>query len=978
MKLQKQEEDYMNTKTFYDKEVRDEYAVYLNQNNYQVHGDGIGDDTLVIQQAAYDVWNKYGFGIVFIPEGTYLISDTIYIPKAVRLIGYGKQRPCMVLKDHAPGFNREYPEDKGKSKYLFWFADRVPQNGEAVRDANPGTFYSALSNVDIKLGEGNPHAVALRTHYAQHSFLAHMDIFVESGKAGIFDVGNEMEDIRIHGGDYGIITTKCSPGWPFVMVDTYFEGQRKAAIKSQESGLTIIRTTVRNTPVFLTVNDNYMEKLYLEDSVFENITETAIAMSCEKNAMNQFNLRNIVCNNVPVLVTYKESGRQLTSEHDFYRVNQYIHGVSVADVDKDREMITVCELEELKEQPEEFRTDIPKLPDMDTWINIKDLGAQGDGKSDDTATLKEAVEKYDTIYFPQGWYVITDTITLKEKTALIGLNPISTQLVLPDNTENFDGFGGPKPLIETPRGGSCIINGIGVDAGGRNPRAVACRWMSGETSFMNDVKFIGGHGTMEWGNNNHVRAYNETRTADANPHKMWDSQYPSLWVTNGGGGVFKDIWSASPYAAAGFYASDTNTRTSIYCMSLEHHVRSEARFKNVSNFRVFGLQTEEEKAEGMNAMPLDLDHCRDMLFANLYMFRVVYVTTPFPYCMKTNHCENVEFLNVHNYSQMKYTIDNTLYDWNTDYEVRPWELTRLYISGKAKRNPYELASVTKLYGGFRFADGGCSNSKGDFYFIDSTDKKIYKISHDTLEIAKVCELPVKPNSLAVDTEDNLIVVGEYVIPQGATCKGEPIINQLPPDSHGTSYGYWYNRNAVVVVFALDENDTDQPIRLLKKLKRSEVLNPEKIIYSGNRWRDASDFTSVVVDVPNDCYVAPDGKTIIPDQYDLIRANCLGAAYPGEFFYCVDEYYKRVYRLTTDKEGKLSEPVVAVEEGDFCVLHDKKGLLYVCDAQIRVYNEVGMLIKEITVPERPSTIAFGGSDHKTLFITARTSVYAVRL
>ncbi len=71
-------------------------------------------------------------------------------------------------------------------------------------------FYSAISNINVSLGQGNEYAVAFRTHYAQHCFINHIDINVQSGMAGIYDVGNEMEDIYINGGKYGIITTKCS------------------------------------------------------------------------------------------------------------------------------------------------------------------------------------------------------------------------------------------------------------------------------------------------------------------------------------------------------------------------------------------------------------------------------------------------------------------------------------------------------------------------------------------------------------------------------------------------------------------------------------------------------------------------------------------------------------------------------------------------------------------------------------------------
>ncbi|WP_431211583.1 hypothetical protein ACQ86N_38065 [Puia sp. P3] len=63
-----------------------------------------------------------------------------------------------------------------------------------------------------------------RTHFAQHSYISHVDIFIGNGKAGLYDVGNEMEDVRFFGGDYGIYTTKPSPGWPFMMVDTSVRG----------------------------------------------------------------------------------------------------------------------------------------------------------------------------------------------------------------------------------------------------------------------------------------------------------------------------------------------------------------------------------------------------------------------------------------------------------------------------------------------------------------------------------------------------------------------------------------------------------------------------------------------------------------------------------------------------------------------------------------------------------------------------------
>src|SRR5665811_761400 len=84
--------------------------------------------------------------------------------------------------------------------------------------------------------------------------------------------------------------------------------------------------------------------------------------------------------------------------------------------------------------------------------------------------------------------------------------------------------------------------------------------------------------------------------------------------------------------------------------------------------------------------PLEMQDCHDMRFANLYMFRVIRVKTPYPYSIRTWDCRNVEFLNVHNYSQVKYTTDNPLFDINTNTEVRPVEIAELFISGNTPKN----------------------------------------------------------------------------------------------------------------------------------------------------------------------------------------------------------------------------------------------------------------------------------------------------
>ena len=87
----------------------------------------------------------------------------------------------------------------------------VPQS-QFVPDANPGTFYSAISNIDFEVGAGNAGAVAVRFHAAQHAFLSHIDFRMGSGFAGLHEVANEAEATSTFTEDkFGIMARKPSP-----------------------------------------------------------------------------------------------------------------------------------------------------------------------------------------------------------------------------------------------------------------------------------------------------------------------------------------------------------------------------------------------------------------------------------------------------------------------------------------------------------------------------------------------------------------------------------------------------------------------------------------------------------------------------------------------------------------------------------------------------------------------------------------------
>ncbi len=112
-----------------------------------------------------------------------------------------------------------------------------------------------------------------------------------------------------------------------------------------------------------------------------------------------------------------------------------------------------------------------------------------------------------------------------------------------------------------------------------------------------------------------------------------------------------------------------------------------------------------------------------------------------------------------------------------------------------------------------------------------------------------------------------------------------------------------------------------------------------------------------------------------------RPNGVALSPNGRILYVgdVDQRVVRAYDL--DGKGDVMRERVlitglAAPPGGIRV--DQKGNLYVAAEGISIYSPEGRPVSVIPVPERPSNCAFGDLDGKTLFITAGTSVYRVRL
>jgi len=89
---------------------------------------------------------------------------------------------------------------------------------------------------------------------------------------------------------------------------------------------------------------------------------------------------------------------------------------------------------------------------------------------------------------------------------------------------------------------------------------------------------------------------------------------------------------------------------------------------------------------------------------------------------------------------------------------------------------------------------------------------------------------------------------------------------------------------------------------------------------------------------------------------------------------------KTYRYDIAPDGGLAGKTLAAEQGSDGMTLDSEGNLYLTGDGVVVFDRIGRQIDHIQVPDEQWTanVSFGGKDRQTLFITASTGLYAVRM
>lgn len=263
-----------------------------------------------------------------------------------------------------------------------------------------------------------------------------------------------------------------------------------------------------------------------------------------------------------------------------------------------------------------------------------------------------------------------------------------------------------------------------------------------------------------------------------------------------------------------------------------------------------------------------------------------------------------------------------------------------------------IGKVQRLHTDFAFTEGPAADAAGNLYFTDIPNNRIHKLdAKGTLSVF------AEPSGHC----NGLLVVGDKLL----ACEMDGQLKQYDlATAQETSLASKYKNkrfnapNDLVIDKTGGVYFTDPRYRAPDPWPQGK----EAVYY---RAADGA-VTRLIEDRS-----APNGINLSPDETTL---------------YVIPSMEKEMWSYAVKSPGKigkgklfcvLTQPEGKDNTGGDGLTIDTKGNLYITTALgLQVFDPSGKQLGIIAIPEHPANVAFGGKDNKTLFVTARKSLYSV--
>lgn len=267
-----------------------------------------------------------------------------------------------------------------------------------------------------------------------------------------------------------------------------------------------------------------------------------------------------------------------------------------------------------------------------------------------------------------------------------------------------------------------------------------------------------------------------------------------------------------------------------------------------------------------------------------------------------------------------------------------------------------VGPITKLHAGFKFTEGPAADADGNVYFSDIPNERIHKIDAAG-QLSAFREKSGKANGLMLNAKGEVVAceMGTGAVAAYPAAGGD---RRVIADKYD---GKRFNApNDLVLDRSGGVYFTDPAFNAPQPLPQGKTC-----VYYADA---AGKVTRLIDDLPN-----PNGVILSPDEKTL---------------YVIPSGQKRMMAYPVEAPGKLGAGRVFCEleqakpggnAGGDGLTVDAKGNLYITSGLgLQVFDPSGKKLGVIKIPEQPANVTFGGKDLKTLYVTARTSVYTCQM
>ena len=260
--------------------------------------------------------------------------------------------------------------------------------------------------------------------------------------------------------------------------------------------------------------------------------------------------------------------------------------------------------------------------------------------------------------------------------------------------------------------------------------------------------------------------------------------------------------------------------------------------------------------------------------------------------------------------------------------------------------------VEKLAGGFEFTEGPTCDAAGNVFFTDQPNDRILKWSVEG-KLSTFLQPAGRANGMYFGPEGQLMACADE----------KTALWSIAPDGTVTAILSEYGGRPL-------NGPNDVWVR------------PDGALYFTDPFYDRPWWSHHVMpqDGQHVYFLSADRQRLVRVADDLVKPNGIIGTPDGKTLFVADIEAGKTYRYHIASDGGLTDKTLVVGLGSDGMTLDAEGNLYLTGDGVLVFDQTGRQIEHIPIPDERWTgnVSFGGRDRQTLFITASTGLYAVRM